>query len=148
MFGAYGGYIFKDWFALEASLYSTDELADNQANLVSADLLVLSVTPKFIYSVNDAFSLHAKTGVSFMFYEEEYNNFILNQRGYDQSWSGTGVTIGLGAQYSFTTGISISANYDWTTAELDSDDEWYYNYAPDVEIDLNRISIGAHYRFK
>ena len=147
MVGAYGGYIFNDWFTLEVGLFSTGELADNQANLLEAGLSALTVTPKFTYEVSDTISFYGKAGIAHMRYEEEYNNYILYQRDYDQTWSGTGGLLGIGVQFSFENGIAVRLNYDRIMGSLDGIDEQYYSYAPDVDIDLEQLSISMHYHF-
>lgn len=146
--GAYGDYIFNDWFALEVSLFVTEDLADNQAGLDEADLSVLSFVPKFSYKLNDSYSFYGKAGLAFMSYEEEYNNIIVNQHGYYQSWEGAGILLGAGMQLSFDNGIAVRIDYDFMQADLDADNYRYYSYAPDVDIDLQRISIGVHYQFE
>ena len=145
--GAYGGYNFSERFGLEASLFGTGELADNQSNLVSAHLALLTVTPKFTYKINPSFSLIAKGGIAHLIYEEEYNNYILYERDYDQTWSGSGGVIGLGARFTFTQNMVFRISYDRIIATLDVDEEQYYTYSPDVDIDLEQIAIGIHYQF-
>ncbi|MDH5573252.1 MAG: porin family protein [Gammaproteobacteria bacterium] len=145
--GVYGGYRFGERFSLEAALFGTGELADNQAHLTSAQLGLLTVTPKFTYKINSSFALTVKGGIAHLIYEEEYDNYILYERDYDQSWSGSGGVIGLGAQFSFSQNILFRINYDRIIATLDVDKEQYYTYSPDVDIDLEQISIGVHYQF-
>jgi hypothetical protein len=145
--GIYGGYHFNDWFALEASLYGTGELADDEANLVSAHLALFTFTPKFIYEANKSLAFSARVGLAYMSYEEEYNNYILNQRDSDQLWRGSGVVLGLDASVILSNSLVGRISYDRVIGSLEEVEEWYLNNTPDVDVDLEQISIGIHYHF-
>lgn len=145
--GVYGGYDFNDWFGLEASLYGTGELADNEANLTSAHLAVFTFTPKFTYQASKSLAYSARVGVAFLSYEEEYNNYIVHERDDDQLWRGGGVVIGFDANLALSNNLVGRISYDRVIGTMEVVDEWYVNTAPDIDVDVERLAIGIHYQF-
>lgn len=133
-FGAYGGYNFNDWFGLEATLYGTNDLADN--DFASVNAAAFSVAPKFTVVLNDTFSLYGKVGVSSV-------AVVIDSAFRDVDYSGYGVTVGAGVNAALTESLNLRLGYDYTNVDLDSDDFG----AADFDVDLSRFTLGMHYQF-
>ncbi|MFT5789913.1 MAG: outer membrane immunogenic protein [Shewanella sp.] len=133
-YGAYGGYNFNEWFGLEGTLYVTNDVVDNEYASVNAGSF--TVTPKFTLVLNDTFSLYGKVGVASV-------AVIMDGVFRDVDYTGVGLTAGAGVNASLTNNLNIRLGYDYTSADLDSDDFG----ASDFDIDLSNVTLGMHYQF-
>lgn len=144
--GAYGGYNFNKWFSLEGMLFFTGDVANNRADLDKANFLSLMMTPKFTHRLSPGFSLYAKGGLAFLAYGERYNTYSY-PRGTRESWGGTGLTYGVGAQFDMSDKIKLRVGYDHIKGTLEYNEIIYVSKPADVEAKLENISIGLHYQF-
>lgn len=126
--GVYGGFNFTKWFGLEAAFLATDK------DKYDISLGSFSVTPKFTVVVNDSVSLFAKVGLS---------SVSLTDDELDLDFSGTGETFGIGAQFRLAQGVKLRISYDHISAELEDDDDYYY----DIDTDITQTAVGVHYQF-
>lgn len=146
-FSLYGGYNFTDWLGVEGALIRTGDISDNRDNLVKADVIGLSLMPKFTYRVASNFSVYAKAGLAWLSYDEEYDNVLLFERDTEESWSGLATNIGIGGQFDVIYGIKIRISFDRLQGDIGSNDETYYRTISDADVELKRVSLGAHYQF-
>ena len=146
-YAVYGGYNFTGWFGLEGVLIQTGDVSDNRDNLVKSDFMALSFTPKFTYRIMPNFSLFAKAGLAWLSYEEEYDNVILFERDTEESWSGFASSIGVGGQFDIIHGIKIRVSYNRIIGKIESNDETYYRRIPDLDAEINQVSLDMHYQF-
>ncbi|ACJ27087.1 Outer membrane protein, putative [Shewanella piezotolerans WP3] len=133
-YGAYGGYNFNEWFGLEGTIYLTNDFVDNEYASVNA--ASFSVAPKFTLVLNDTFSLYGKIGLASVAVVTD--TFIR-----DVDYQGFGLTVGAGVNAAVTDKLNIRLGYDFTSAELDSDDFG----AQDIDMDLSNVTLGMHYQF-
>ncbi|MFT5789319.1 MAG: outer membrane immunogenic protein [Shewanella sp.] len=133
-YGAYGGYNFNEWFGLEGTLYVTNDFADTEYASINA--ASFSVAPKFTLVLNDTFSLYGKVGVASV-------AVVVDSAFRNIDYSGFGLTVGAGVNAAITDKLNIRLGYDFTSADLDSDDFG----ADDVDMDLSNVTLGMHYQF-
>ncbi|MCL1058374.1 porin family protein [Shewanella gelidimarina] len=133
-YGAYGGYNFNEWFGLEGTLYITNNFVDE--DFVDVYAAAFSVAPKFTWVINDTFSLYGKVGVASV-------AMVIDNPIRDIDYSGFGLTVGAGVNAALTNNLNIRLGYDYTSAELDSDDFG----TSDFDIDLSNVTLGMHYQF-
>ncbi|PKG55453.1 porin family protein [Shewanella sp. Choline-02u-19] len=133
-YGAYGGYNFNEWFGLEGTLYITNNFVDE--DFVDVYAASFSVAPKFTWVINDTFSLYGKVGVASV-------AVIMDGVFRDVDYTGVGLTAGAGVNAALTNNLNIRLGYDYTSADLDSDDFG----ASDFDIDLSNVTLGMHYQF-
>ncbi|MCL1094405.1 porin family protein [Shewanella kaireitica] len=133
-YGAYGGYNFNEWFGLEGTIYLTNDFVDNE--FASIHAASFSVAPKFTLVLNDTFSLYGKIGVASVAVVAD--SFIR-----DVDYSGFGLTVGAGVNAAVTDKLNIRLGYDFTSADLDSDDFG----TQDIDMDLSNVTLGMHYQF-
>ena len=133
-YGAYGGYNFNEWFGLEGTIYLTNDFVDNEfASVYAASF---SVAPKFTLVLNDTFSLYGKVGLASV-------AVVVDNVIRDIDYQGFGLTAGAGVNAAITDKLNIRLGYDFTAAELDSDDFG----AQDIDMDLSNVTLGMHYQF-
>lgn len=136
-FTLYGGYNFTQWFGLEAAISAATDLGDSSSDLTAA---AFTVTPKFSLVLNDTVTLFAKAGIA---------SVALNDDYYDDGWdsdadfSGIGYTLGTGANFAVTEHLNIRLSYEYISAELDADS----NYYSDIDTELSVFNLGLHYQF-
>jgi len=145
--GAYGGYNFNEWFGLEGMLTVTGDVANNRANLDTANFLSLTMTPKFTHRLSPIASVYAKGGFIYLSYREEYSNNAF-PRGSQESWSSaTGLTLGVGALFDMSNKIKLRIAYDHIEGSLKYNESFYFVKPANVQAQLNRVSVGVHYQF-
>jgi opacity protein-like surface antigen len=132
--GIYGGYNFSHWFGLEANLFASGNLGDDEADVIAA---TFTVTPKFTWQFNDTFSGYAKIGLASM-------ALAIDTPYSDTTFSGVGITYGVGLTASVTENLNIRLSYDVTRGDLESDD---YNWVNDLDSEIKQLALGLHYQF-
>lgn len=147
--GAYGGYNFTDLFGLEASIFLTDDLADDREDLRRAETSLLSVMPKLTIPLSTTFSLYAKAGLVYARYAEDYRSVDSYWYDDDASWSDLVWGAGLGAQLEVAPGVNVRFSYDYADGELSEDTYRYSDTTPvrDINLRAERLSLGVHYQF-
>lgn len=133
--GIYGGYNFNQWFGLEANLFVSGNLGDDEVDLVAG---ALTLTPKFTLQFNETFSGYVKFGLASM-------AVVADSYYADTTFSGIGVTYGLGVNLSVTDSLNIRLSYDVSSGDLESDDDYYF--PEDLDSDIKQLALGLHYQF-
>ncbi|OXR99077.1 porin family protein [Shewanella algae] len=133
-FGAYGGYRFNSWFALEANLLVADNLDSDNLDILSG---YTSIAPKFTWQLNDTFSLYAKAGIA--------RGLVRVDNGYwEEDFDGYGWLYGLGLDAALTESLHLRLGYEMLKVELDSE----FNYgARDLDTDMSNLALGLHWQF-
>jgi len=162
-FGVYGGYHFNHFFGLEASIFGSGDLGENNIDITATSF---TLTPKFTYQINDIVSVYAKFGVAMTTGNiSEYSTYNRsNAHGpyedYDKEdadFDGYGVTYGIGVNVSITEHLNMRLGYDVVKmdSDMDSSDSWStegvvsHEYYRDKNIDtkLSNFTLGMHYQF-
>lgn len=148
-FGAYGGYNFTNWFALEGAIFQSTDMADERQNLYSADFSSLSVMPKFTINMGSVFALYAKAGPTFVLYTEEYDDYYgyWRYRDDEADWSEILLGAGVGAQFKLPNNIHLRLGYDYVSGKLDETWDTRDSVSRRVDVTLRRVSFGMHYQF-
>lgn len=130
-FGAYGGYTFNKDFAIESTIFSTTNLAEN------GDLTAGSATiaAKLHHSVNKTYSIYLKLGLA-------ATKVMAEDDGMDEDFDGTGWMWGAGINAEVSEHINIRLGYESIYTEVDSD-----NMEENIEADLAMIYLGVDYQF-
>lgn len=163
-FGVYGGYHFNHFFGLEASIFGSGDLGENDVDVTATSF---TLTPKFTYQINDIVSVFAKFGVAmttgdiseFSTYSRSnadgsYENYYKNDADFD----GYGVTYGIGVNVSITEHLNMRLGYDVVKTDLDMDSSdslsiegvvVYEHHDRDKNVDtkLSNFTLGMHYQF-
>ncbi|UJF22196.1 porin family protein [Shewanella sp. OMA3-2] len=132
--GIYGGYNFNHWFGLEANLFTSGNLGEDEFDVVAG---AFTVTPKFTLQFNDTFSGYAKIGLASM-------ALAIDTPDADTTFSGVGITYGVGLNASVTESLNIRLSYDVTSGDLESDD---YGWINDLDSEIKQLALGLHYQF-
>ncbi|MCL1051388.1 porin family protein [Shewanella abyssi] len=131
-YGLYGGYNFNEWFGLEAVLYGTNDILEEDGISVSATSF--SVAPKFTWVINDTFSLYGKVGLA--------SAALVFESGSEElDFTGNGVVVGAGINAALTEKLTIRLGYDLTSTTLEIDD------LGDVDAEYSNVTLGMHYHF-
>ena len=138
----YGGYNFNKVFGLEASMWMTGDLADDQSGINESGAVGFSIEPKFTFQVNRVVALYGKFGLTSIGYVEDPNG----SRD-ENAWAGIGAGMSIGGQFSIVHGVRMRLNYAWSKASLDADDgnDAFSEY--DLDLTHKAFSIGAYYQF-
>jgi outer membrane immunogenic protein len=157
-FGVYAGYNFNAWFGLEGTVFSANQDRDIRLYFNPTHLVGFSITPKFTWAINDAFSLYAKVGLSVLTYstddvtyQSDYAYSDSGSRTYanhndGDSWGGGGETLGVGAEFRIAKGIRLRIAYDYVDADIENLDYDYY-FEENLDVKLSQASLGIHYQF-
>jgi len=132
--GIYGGYNFNHWFGLEANLFVSGNMGDDDIDAIAG---ALTIAPKFTWQFNDTFSGFAKIGLASM-------ALAVDTPYSDTTFSGVGITYGFGVNASVTESLNIRLSYDVTSGDLESDD---YNWVEDLDSEIKQVALGLHYQF-
>ncbi|WP_016955117.1 outer membrane beta-barrel protein [Catenovulum agarivorans] len=168
--GLYGGYHFTEWFGLEQQYWRSEEIGNTDMAFSSLD-----IAPKFSLQLSSFVSLYVKAGVSFTMLDDgdyDYDDDdddddhdwdwwdISNQdsstlarpaassrtsqylNSYDE-WSGFTWNYGFGVQVYTPAGINIALAYEQYEGEISGE----YSYSPDLNIDMQSVSVRVHYQF-
>jgi|GEM_PF-2456949 len=148
-FGAYGGYNFTNWFALEGNIFQSTDLSDERENLYRAEFSGLSVMPKFTVNMGSVFGLYAKAGPTFVVYTEEYDDYRGRGRYRDDEsdWSEILLGVGVGAQFNLPNNLGLHIGYDYVSGKLDETWDSRDAVSRRVDVTLRRVSFGVHYQF-
>lgn len=161
--GAYGGYNFNEWFAVEGHVFGTGDydtglegqsgtFNGNTVAITKAELsaAAISITPKVTWQINETFSAYAKAGVTYMNISSElggtYNGFYSSVSA---DYDGWGYVLGAGVNAAITPHLVVRLGYEFMEADLKSDD-WAaqaFNATKMDDTKLSQFSLGLHYQF-
>ncbi|CAA0105605.1 Uncharacterised protein [BD1-7 clade bacterium] len=151
--GPYGGYNVNEWFGIEFA-GQVGPLAGDTDGFEDGSALTLTVAPKFTYQASDLVGLFVKTGIAVLNYSASPKG-VISSNGVleDESvaWNGVGYTVGAGIQFSVAKDVYVRATYDYSSANLSSNDKIISDgdiyKLVDLDATYSEFKVGAHYQF-
>lgn len=161
--GAYGGYNFNEWFAIEGHVFGTGDYDTGivgqdiyGATVTKADVsaVALSIAPKATWHINDTFSAYAKAGISFM--KVDLDGALAgggNTANLSGDYDGWGYVLGAGVNAAITEHLVVRLGYEYMEADLKGDttvSATGVNRTAESKFDdskLSQFSLGLHYQF-
>lgn len=129
------GYRFGDVLALQAGYIDFGNFGENDVN---AELKGVSLALIARLPLSDRFGLYAKGGAF-------ASSFDVDVLGESETYDEVDPFVGLGADYRFSSTLSLYAEYNRYNVEIDADD--FNNQIDDDEPDFDTAQIGLRYQF-
>ncbi|MCL1125928.1 outer membrane beta-barrel protein [Shewanella surugensis] len=160
--GAYGGYQFNEWFAIEGHVFGTADYDTglegqsgsyngNTFTITKADVsaAAISITPKVTWQINEIFSAYAKAGISYMQVNSEWGATLNGSYGTSSlDYDGFGYVLGAGVNAAITPHLVVRLGYEFMNGDLETNDSLAQATNMDkMDTDLSQFSLGLHYQF-
>ena len=159
--GIYWGVNFVNWLGLESTIVSSSDTVEKKEPLLGSSYLLFSVTPKINIQFHTRFSLFAKAGYTYFSYTEIYETDSSDSSIFDddddlddffssndnQSWSSILPMYSLGGEFRIIRGLEARLTIDHIKGSLPHSTGLFSKKLDDIEVDLNIITLGAHYQF-
>lgn len=143
---AFGGYNFTNWFGIEFDLSQSSDITDENTQL-DAYAFGTSFTPKFIYHVNDGFSLYIKGGLQYISYRQDVDSSYRSR----VTWTGLAPIYGAGMLLGFDSGLKFRLDYKYSDLTLKQLHYAYYwgipYYVEKMNFTYSALTLTAHYQF-
>lgn len=161
--GVYWGVNFVDWLGLESSIVEINDVVKKQDRLLDSSYFMFTVMPKINIQFHTRFSLFAKAGYTYFSYSEKYESDSENSSSWDddddldgyfgsrddddQHWSKVLPIYSLGGEFRIIKGLEARLTYDHVEGVLPHSTGVFSTKLSNVNIDLDIVTISAHYQF-
>lgn len=160
--GIYWGVNFVDWLGLESTIVTANDVVEKKGPLLGSSYTLFSITPKINLQLHTRFSLFAKAGYTYFSYTEKYESDTDSSSIFDddddidsffsssddnQSWSSILPMYSLGGEFRIIRGLEARLTFDHVEGNLSHSTTIFSKKLADIEVDLNIITLSAHYQF-